>query len=113
MDDERLKEQFARLREADRRAAPDFHAMWSKPSPKRSRWLGVVPAMGLAAAAALFAVWCGSRFTAPQTSPARTAIVVHEAPEPGPLDFLLETPARAAIVTVPDFDHPPVMEPKR
>jgi hypothetical protein len=109
-DDARLKETFARLREEDRRRAPDFRAMWTAPRRARSPWLVAGPVIGLAAAAAFFALWCGvqsQRYAEPTA-----AVPVRAAPaEPAPLDFLLASPV--TLHTLPDFDHSPVPETKR
>ncbi len=113
-DDERLEKGFAKLREADKRRAPPFDAMWRAPGRKRSAWIVVLP-MGTAAvaAAAAFLVWFDVERDAPSATSAAPvpAVVVAAAPmpaivlEPAPLDFLLNVPGRASLTTTPDFDR--------
>lgn len=113
-DDERLEKDFANLREADKRRAPPFEAMWRAPARKRSAWIVALPVatVGLAAAAALL-LWIdvGRDEAAPTSAAPAPAVVAAVAPmpvlaiEPTPLDFLLNVPGHASLSTTPDFDR--------
>jgi len=93
---------FQAQRRDDARRAPPFRAMWKK--EKRSPWRFIAPIATLAAAAAVFVVWCGTKqMTASAPPPAAVAQVIAPEWDPAPLDFLLDTPGLAALSGTPDF----------
>jgi hypothetical protein len=99
-----LRDDFAALREQDRKDAPAFEeTARARPRPKGvSPIVYVLPAATMFAAAAAFAIWIATR---PQAEPpaARAAAAARApAPDPEPLGFLLDEPAALARFT--DFD---------
>ena len=122
-DEEKLRRGFAKLKEDDARRAPKFEELVKKgpPRPARSPWAVVVPLGSIAAAAAVFLLWCGTqRMTSSEptaaapmaTAPAPAAsmaaadqpAVVQDgkqaapriAPDTEPLGFLLTVPGATA-----------------
>jgi hypothetical protein len=124
IDDDELRKRFAELKRHDARKAPDFAKMMDMDAPrpkKRSPWRVVVGVASLAAAA-MVVVWCGaqsmmqsdsSSASAPVVAAAPTPtkaaggedrekdnkIATHSAPDPMPLDFLLEMPSSRGVTT--------------
>ena len=101
MNDDELREHFRSLRRLDAKRAPAFDAMWRK--PKRSPWRFVVPLASVAAAAAVFLVWCATSQLASAPSSAPLAVAQPLDTDPAPLDFLLDTPGLAELSGTPDF----------
>ena len=106
-DDERLKQTFDKLREADARRAPSFDSVRAKRRRRTSPWAVVVPLASAAAAAAAFVVWCNPPASAPPSRVVAAAAPLggESAPSPvadeAPLDFLLDVPGLRG---APDFD---------
>ena len=99
-----LREDFAALRDEDRKNAPAFEEMArARPRPKSvSPIVFVLPAAAMFAAAAAFAIWIATR---PQAEPAAShaaAAAPASVADPEPLGFLLDEPAALARFT--DFD---------
>lgn len=105
--EERLHRTFAELRAAESRATPSFARMLRRPprssrhrAPARRSWAIAAVVMLVAGAA-----WLGDR----PPSPARTERVLAEwrrlevASWGSPTGFLLETPGRAVLTSVPRF----------
>jgi hypothetical protein len=98
-DDEKLKDEFTRLRKLDARRAPSFESLRTRSivRPLRPAVLAAVPL--LAAAAALVLVWRGAQpvpqaasptFGVSASAPPSVALAA-QGEEPLPLDFLLQT----------------------
>lgn len=100
-DDERLKEAFSVLRRADARRVPSFEAMARPPAVRRpSPVRFVVPVGSALAVAAAALVWLGVEQGRPTPLLSRAAsapAVLAAPPDLAPLDFLLRTPALAAL----------------
>jgi len=117
-EEEKLRRGFAKLKEDDARRAPNFQKLLEKGAVRsaRSPWAVVVPLGSVAAAAAVFLLWCGTqRMTsseptaaAPQAAASMAAAdqpaLVQDgkqAPpkresDPEPLGFLLTIPGSTA-----------------
>ncbi len=118
-DEEKLRRGFEKLRAEDARRAPRFEELVKRGPPRsaRSPWAIVVPLGSVAAAAAVFLLWCGTQqmMSPPEPTaaapPAGSAVAVDQpaavtdtkpqAPpdvvaEREPLGFLLTLPASAA-----------------
>ena len=109
-DEDRLKQTFDRLREADARRAPSFESLRTRRRRRTSTWAVVAPLASAAAAAAVFVVWCSTPASAPPpvsvaAAPAMVPLGGESAPEPeaeeAPLEFLLDVPGLRG---APDFD---------
>src|SRR5438132_9809001 len=95
-EDSRLRREFAKLREEDRRAAPPFHRMTAV-APRRSGWRIAVAAMAIVVVAVMLVVR-GRR---------STDVVPHElAGWSSPTAFLLETPGKEVLHQTPRFGEP-------
>ena len=134
-DEEKLKRAFEALKREDAKKAPSFRALVEKgPLKKRSPWVVLVPLTTVAAAAAVFVVWCNT--TQMSSAPAPTAAgpryATDEPPaaaphaaggktakadavaaaladgtprsDPAPLDFLLDLPGSSALAATSSFD---------
>lgn len=103
-DDEKLKEEFARLRSVDARRTPSLKALTRPPKarPLRPAVLAVLPLV--AAAAALLFVCNGPTRSEPPMQ-ATVAASTPPAPEdePLPLDFLLQTHVASTDLGGSDF----------
>lgn len=123
-DDDRIRRAFSTLRAVDARKAPSFAASRVRPSPRPLRPLRVAsPIVAIVAAAAVFVAVCAApshdapQSTAANARPSASGMVASApmpaAPEPLPLDFLLEdtfsfSPGGPAFLArVPDFDADP------
>ena len=109
-DDERLRQTFRKLREADAERVPTFEAIRSRPAARRPRslWLLVGPVTGSMAAAAVILLWCNAERNAAAPPIAATAgarAPAGAAPvDTAPLDFLLESPSRGLLAATPRLD---------
>jgi hypothetical protein len=100
-DDGDLREAFAVLRREDERAAPTFEAVRARVRPRR-----VAPLGGLLAAASVAAAVLGVVLRHPDPPPPPVSMSHWIAPT----DFLLETPGREIVQTVPRIGS--VLEPR-
>ncbi len=119
-EDDRVRRAFSTLRAADARRAPSFEDARRRPPRRPVRPLRLAsPIVAIVAAAAVFVAVCAvpthdrPQSTAAMAVPSGTAFAAFApvAPEPLPLDFLLEEPlsrgGRAFLARVPDFDADP------
>lgn len=130
-DDDKLRRAFASLRERDARRAPPFDALAKKGPPRRatSPWAIAAAAAPALAAAAVLVMWCGTArmsanaptAAAPPAAQAPAAAAEHAddapvaaaraaadakpapAPDPAPLDFLLDLPGSSALAAASDL----------
>src|SRR5262249_30701676 len=96
--DEQLRRRFADLRQEDGRRAPPFAALWRRRQRKperRIRWVFVA-----AAAVIVFAGLFWLRAVRPRPTDATVASITAWK---APTDFLLETPGRDLLRTVPEI----------
>jgi len=91
-DDDDLREAFAALRREDGKTAPSFEALRARARPRRRAPLG-----GLLAAASVAAALLGIVVRGPDPPPPAAELESWIAPT----DFLLDTPGREILGTVP------------
>jgi len=103
-DDRDLRERFARLRDEERAHAPAFHVTRQAP-----RWTWS-PRVVIAAAIVLIALVLARPDQAPRRF-AHPGIDLGVVAWQSPTDFLLVTPGRELMRTVPDFGSPEPLVP--
>jgi len=101
-DDADLRQAFAVLRREDAKAAPIFEAVLARARPRRLAPLG-----GLLVAASVVAAILGVLVRRPDPPPPVASLGTWIAPT----DFLLDTPGRQIVQTVPRIGG--VLEPRR
>lgn len=105
--DRDLSERFATLRREEERGSPAFAAVWAaaeaRRRPRQGRRVGwrLAAALGSAAFVALAVFGRGPHAPAPAAGPARIPPSITE--WRAPTDFLLETPAREVLRSMPRF----------
>lgn len=104
-DDEGLRLRFQKLQEEVDSIAPPFSV--PDPAPKRFRIhvFRPVPAFAMAAAVAALAIGIGLRDTQVPLSPGYDGVLWR-----GPTDFLLSTPGRDLLFTLPSLDGVPDLD---
>ena len=107
-DDRDLRERFAALRAEEQRRAPRFSAVWAAAEDRRGRRQGRRAGLRLAAAfagAALLtlAVFVWRPSSPPPPAPGSEPVPPSITEWRAPTDFLLETPGREVLRTVPRF----------
>lgn len=115
MNDEQLKEGFAKLRRHDARRAPSFEEVRQRRVRARSAIVIALPIATTFAAAAAVVLWLNverdeaastsAASPAPAAAPAVVAAVSAPPSDPAPLDFLLTLPGRSLLASAPSFDQ--------
>jgi hypothetical protein len=105
-EDPMLREHFARLRRAEQASTPGFERILALAGHRSSR---ISPALAMAASVALAAVALVIvRLPSPHRSPTIEAVAPMLADWHSPTDFLLDTPGRELLDTIPEIGRSPL-----
>ena len=105
-DDRDLRARFAALRQEDEARRPDFSVFWGPAGRPRPRWGGRLAAVAVVLVTMMTAILflrSPRREPAPHVPKPVTSIIEWKAPT----DFLLETPGRELLETVPQIGQWP------
>jgi len=104
-EDRRLHLRFRKLEKEVESFAPPYSIPEPKPRRVRIRFARPVPVFAVTAVVAAVAIGIGLRDTRPPLSPAFDAVLWR-----GQTDFLLDTPGRDLLFTVPTVDDVPDLD---